>query len=881
MTPKRRVSDNGYEVLVVEDSPTQAAQLAHLLEERGYVVRTAANGEEALISLKQRKPSVVITDITMPGMDGYTLCRTIKAQQDLSDVPVILLTSLSGPQDVLEGLKCGADNFICKPYEEKYLCSRLSHILANQELRKHNKMQIGVELELAGQPHFITADRQQILDLLISASEEAVRANQALDAEHRELVESHQTLNSLYSLAASLNQNNSEREVIETVLERVRALPCVQAVWVHLLDEEGRFYAPSARGLPPALEAPGALEGDCLCRRKFLAGELTGATNILECERFRSAEGDTGGLLCHASVTLEGATAPLGLLNLVRATPGPFSEQELSILQGAGHQIGAALERVRLREGLERLVEKRTEALRAEIEMRKQAEEFFRAVLEATPDAIVGVSNQGRIAVVNEQTEKLFGYRREELLGQAVEILMPDRFRQAQVGHRAGYMSSPQTGTMGATLELYGLHKEGQEFPIEVSLNQQTIGGEALVFSAVRDVTERKQLEMQFRHAQKMEAVGRLAGGVAHDFNNLLSVILGYGDLLLESVPPTDPARPRIVEIRKATERAISLTRQLLAFSRQQVLESRVLNLNTVVTDMDSMLRRLIGEDIALVSKMHPLLGQVKADPGQIEQIMMNLAVNARDAMPGGGKLTIETANVELDDSYVRSHTAVRPGAYVMLAVSDTGQGMDKETQARIFEPFFTTKEKGKGTGLGLSTVFGIVKQSGGDIWVYSEPGRGTTFKIYLPRIEEAAEVARAEASPAIHVTGTETILLAEDEAGVRNLLRELLERQGYEVLEAKDGATAIELAGQHTGPIHLLLTDVVMPGMGGRELAEKVTALRKDVKVIYLSGYTDNAIVHHGVLESDLHFLQKPFTAMALGQKIRQVLDEGKLGSG
>ncbi len=404
------------------------------------------------------------------------------------------------------------------------------------------------------------------------------------------------------------------------------------------------------------------------------------------------------------------------------------------------------------------------------------------------------------------------------------------------------------------------------------------------VHRALREAEERierqqaeealRQSQEQLRQSQKMEAIVQLAGGIAHDFNNLLTVITGYSELMLQTLAADDLHRGNIEQIRQAGERAAALTRQLLAFSRKQVLAPTVLDLNAVVTNMDSMLRRVIGEDIELVSVPAPGLGRVQADQGQLEQVIVNLAVNARDAMPQGGRLTIETANVELDDAYARRHVSVKPGPYVMLAVSDTGCGMDAETQSRIFEPFFTSKERGKGTGLGLATVYGIVKQSGGNVWVYSEPGQGATFKIYLPRIEETVMTVEPESAPLQAPRGSETVLLVEDEEGVRTLVRTILQTNGYTVLEARHGKEAFFISGRHEGPIHLMVTDVVMPGMSGQELADRLKSSRPDMKVLFLSGYTDEAVVRHGVLKPGTAFLQKPFTPGRLARKARLVLD-------
>lgn len=400
---------------------------------------------------------------------------------------------------------------------------------------------------------------------------------------------------------------------------------------------------------------------------------------------------------------------------------------------------------------------------------------------------------------------------------------------------------------------------------------------------AVREISERtraeeekRALEEQLRQSQKMEAIGRLAGGIAHDFNNLLTVIGGYSELALSQLTKGDPLGDNIQEIRKASERASELTRQLLVFSRRQILEMRTLDLNVLIQGMESMLRRVLGEDIELTLRKGSDLGCIKSDPGQIEQVVMNLAVNARDAMPSGGRLILETQNVSLDEAYTHHHIGVTPGPYVMLSVSDTGCGMTAEIRDRAFEPFFTTKEKGKGTGLGLSTVFGIVKQSNGSIWVYSEPGEGSTFKIYLPRMDEPVDVAIKSEELKEIPRGKETVLVVEDEEEVRKLAVRILKKQGYRVLEAAFGGEALMIVEQHPEPIHLILTDVVMPRMSGPELIDHLRRVRRDFKVLYMSGYTDESVVLHGVQAGEVSLLQKPFTVQMLGKRVREVLDGG-----
>ena len=661
----------------------------------------------------------------------------------------------------------------------------------------------------------------------------------------------------------------------------------------------------------------------------------------------------------------------------------------------------------------------------------------FRDLLEAAPDAMIVVSGRGEVVLVNTQTEKLFGYQRNELLHQSVEILIPSRFRKQHQTDRADFFTHAHSRSMGSGLDLVGLRKDGSEFPVDVMLSPVATEDGTVVLSIIRDITERKQneelarqnsemkmamavknaelaaakkeleliaesermaealrrsearvrhlvdssiigiatgdldgrlidandaclkmlgctredlsagqmrwdvitppefhdsdrkiveqlrrtgvatpwekqfickdgkrvsvligvttmigisgeteavsfildlterkrLEQQLRQAQKMEAVGQLAGGIAHDFNNLLSIIIGYSELLEARFDASDPLRAKLEQIRRAGQRAATLTRQLLTFSRKQVLEPKVLELNHVVADTLRMLQYLIGEDIELIAVPRSNLWHVSADPGQVEQVIINLAVNARDAMPKGGKLTIETDNFEIDEVFVRQHAGSVPGSYVMLSVTDTGCGMDEETKGHIFEPFFTTKALGKGTGLGLATVYGVVKQSGGYISVYSDLGRGTSFKIYLPRAERSVPPAVSVSGGTGRQQGSETILLVEDADPLRELAGEILREAGYTLLQAANGADAIRVTEAYREPIHLLLTDVVMPEIDGPKLAERLLRIHPGIKVLYMSGYTDESLSHHGVRGSGISLLQKPFTRESITRKVREVL--------
>jgi len=613
------------------------------------------------------------------------------------------------------------------------------------------------------------------------------------------------------------------------------------------------------------------LEGDRLIEYEALLNEfLAKHRAVIACHYLRSRFNPA---LLHDLLV----THPLvAMADLV--CPNPYYEPPELILRPKPMAV-SEFKRKRLDWWIERL----RAAMAGELERKRatetvrEREELVQLLLDSTAEAIYGIDLHGNCMLANPTCARLLGYASpEHLNGRNMHALIHHHRSDGRLypEEECPIVRTIQTRQGTRINDEVFWRADGTKFDAEY-FSYPMWRGKELVGAVVTflDVSHQRKLEEQLRQAQKMEAVGQLAGGVAHDFNNLLTIIGGYSDLLLQLTPPDDPKRKMLEEIRKAGERSASLTRQLLAFSRKQVITPKVLDLNDVVRDTEKMLDRVIGEDIRLTATLHPQLGRVKADSGQLEQVLLNLAVNARDAMPQGGKLTIETNNVVLGEDYARSHANVRPGWYVMLAVTDTGIGMTEEVKRHLFEPFFTTKGTGKGTGLGLAVVHGIVKQSDGTIEVYSELGVGTSFKIYLPRVEQAASTGKSGPDLGPPPRGTETLLLVEDEDAVRALTLFTLQQCGYTVLEASHGVEAIRVATSYREKIHLLVTDVVMPGMGGRVLAERLLGLHPEMKVLYLSGYTDDAVVRHGILHQQVNFLQKPFSPNTLAHQVREAL--------
>jgi PAS domain S-box-containing protein len=501
------------------------------------------------------------------------------------------------------------------------------------------------------------------------------------------------------------------------------------------------------------------------------------------------------------------------------------------------------------------------------------------SVLDASPNAIVAVDRAGVIVYANPQASRTFGWPHEELLGNPVEMLLPDNVAIRHVGHRGTYRGNPHARPMGIGLDLWARRKDGSEFPVEISLSPLAVDDDSVVFATVVDITTRKAAEAQLLQAQKLESIGRLAGGIAHDFNNMLFAIRGYTEMLAEDLAPDrrhafdhDLALVNVMAIEQAAEKAANLTMQLLAFSRRQVVQPRVVDVNGAVTAIDPLLRRLIGEQVELRLALDPAAGRILADPGQLDQILMNLVVNARDAMPEGGRVTIETGNVVFDEGYSMEHFAVEPGPFVLLAVSDTGQGMDRETRAHVFEPFFTTKELGRGTGLGLATIYGIVQQARGHIWLYSEPGRGSTFKLYFPRADASAEAIAGGAAPTTDAVSRGTVLVVEDEPTVRDMTKAILRRAGWSVIDVASGTEAWQLIESMVHPIDALVTDVVMPGMSGITLAERVLDRDPSMRVVLLSGYTEDTLDLERIIDRGARFVAKPLS----GRQLVEALGEG-----
>jgi two-component system cell cycle sensor histidine kinase/response regulator CckA len=824
-------------ILAVDDSSESLALLVELLTPAGYRVLPADSGELALAAVAVSLPDLILLDVKMRGLDGLEVCRRLKASEETRNIPVILISAFAEMKDWVAGLQLGAVDYITKPFHPEELLTRVrTHLsLRRASLTLERQAQVFRAANVKLQSEIVV--RQRVEDELRHGLELAERSRRAL--------------------LSALEDHRKAEEALRGSEEKF-ALAFQTAPYGIAITriEDGTF-----------LEVNDSFRS------------ITGFTNE------EALSGTSIGL--NLWVNPEDRTR---VLEALRAGRPVFREEHLfrtkhgKIITGL---FSAALIRLTGGPCILSSIDDVTERKRNEVALR-ESEERLRDITFSVGDWVWEVDQRGVYTYSSVKAYDLLGRTPEEVVGKT-----PFDFMSGEEATRVGAIFSEIAARKGPIedLENWNLRKDGERLCLLT--NGVPILDEAGNLKGYRgvdrDITDRKraerereQLQEQLRMSQRIEAVGKLAGGIAHDFNNLLSVILSYTGFALEVVKQGDPLREDLLEVKKSGERAAALTRQLLAFSRKQVLQPEPLSLNQIAAGVEKMLRRILGEDIDVVQVLAPDLGLTLADPGQMEQVLMNLVVNARDAMPEGGRLTIETANAELDVDYAARHVAVKPGSYVQLSVTDTGCGMDSQTQARIFEPFFTTKEKGKGTGLGLSMVYGIVKQSGGNVWVYSEPGRGTTFKVYLPRdLSGSVAAASRPVTVPLRATGTETILVVEDEESLRKVAKRALAAGGYTVLTASEGREALRIAAQHPGEIQLLLTDVVMPGMDGRTLAQELSKRRSAIKVLYMSGYTDDAVVHHGVLEAGTHFLSKPFTAVDLARKVREVLDGAGPGRG
>ena len=845
-------------ILVVDDDERSRFLYVSLLSPFGHQVIEARDGLEGLEKAKTERPDLIISDILMPTMNGYEFVSSLRKIPLLHATPVIFHSASFLDREARSlGAACGVTLFILKPCEPEKALEVV-----------HRALGLETQVPAAATPIHTGGDP---LPLLIDAFFEKGKQLDAVSVRLASLLELGLDLAHSCGLGELMdNAGNAARKIVGADYSGVGILA---GDGVHLRSFELFGVDPevATKIVHPVFD--GAIFKEIVSGRKARrAFSPFGQPEGVELPGYHPP------VRSFLGVPLEVGNRVCGWIYVAdKIAALEFTEEDSHILTALAAQFALAFENA----DRFRTIEEHTRLLETEIEERKRAEDRFHALVETAPTAIVIADEKGRIVEMNAQALRMFGYRRGELIGKTVETLLPERLRHSHQGHRSGYMKEPHSRPMGVGMELLANRKDGTEFPVEVSLGPLVTREGVLVSSTIVDITLRKQMEQQFRLSQRMEAIGKLAGGVAHDFNNLLTVILGAADVLLETHPPDHPARRKLELIRQAGSSAADLTRQLLAFSRQQMLHPRVLELKEILNRTQKLLARLIGDDISLAVSVEPSLGCICADPGQIEQVLLNLAVNARDAMPSGGRLSIEARNTDLDESYKQEHQQVIPGQYVMIAVEDSGCGMDRKTQARIFDPFFTTKELGKGTGLGLATVYGIVKQSGGYIWVYSEVGRGTAFKIYLPRVEPSGQALAPKESDTSSVQGSETILLAEDSDSLREMVRDYLESIGYTVIEATSGKAALLQARDFQGPIHLLLTDVVMPEMGGPELVEQLLALRPGVRVVFTSGYTNDATARQGVLEPGVAFIQKPYRPKALARTIREVLDETSSSAG
>ncbi|MDA8429762.1 MAG: response regulator [Geobacteraceae bacterium] len=891
---------NRAEILIVEDSPTQAEELKYVLERHNYVVSLAANGIEALSQIEARRPAMVISDIVMPEMDGYQLCREIKQDVRFRGIPVILLTSLSNPRDVVKGLECGADNFLTKPYEEKYILSRIQYVIANKNLRDVEQTQLGVEIVLDNERYFIKSDRIQILNLLLSSYEAAIQKNGELITAQKNLKALNEQLEQkVQSRTVSLVEEINERKRVADELRRserrITLMDRISTIFLTFADEdvfgevlEVVLAATESRfGVFGFIADNGDLVVPSMTREVWEACRIPGKTIVFPADSWgeslwgRAIREKTA---LYANGPFHTPEGHIPIDNFL-TVPILFGDQVIGLLSVANKQGGYSDDDKELQEiialRISPILNARQQRDRQEQERRcteealRLSNDYNRSLIEASLDPLVAIASDGKITDVNTATETITGYSRQELIG--------DDF--------CNYFTEPEQALSGyqqvfreGVVRDYPLqiqHRDGHAASVlyNASVLRDENGAIKGVFAAARDITEQKLLENQLFQAQKMEAIGQMAGGIAHDFNNILTGIIGFSTLIEMHMDKDDPQRENLNHVLAAANRATDLTKNLLAFSRKQISNPQPVDLNQIVSKTENFLKRIIGEDIDFKAGICTDELTVNADSGQIEQVLMNLATNARDAMPNGGLLHLETGRVEIDAEYIKLHGYGEAGSYAVISLSDSGAGMDESICKKVFEPFFTTKEVGKGTGLGLSIVYGIVKQHNGFINVYSEPGKGTTFKIYLPLIQPAVADMQANEEE-IPERGTETILVADDDASLRELADKVLNMFGYTVITAVDGVEALSRYRENRDSIDLVILDVIMPRMNGKEVFDEMRKLDPAVKVVFISGYTRDIIHKRGMLDQRLDFISKPLHPKNLLVKVREVLRGARDGA-
>jgi PAS domain S-box-containing protein len=905
-------------LLIVDDDPTGLKLLRAQLEAEGHAVFEAHDGVDALAVLERQRVDAVISDVLMPRMDGYRLCHEIRKHARLYDLPVIIYTSTyTSPGDKKLALNVGADKYLKRPLSVETIIAALHEVIAVPHAARHPKVLLEVDVpkeyseklvsklkeknaELqAAKGKFRALVEQSIVGIYIAQNYQLVYVNpgmQKISGRSEEEMTSRTIYDFMVPEDRALARENISMRIsgavpsTRYVLRVLHQSGAVLQVEVHssLTDYNGR---PAVMGMLVDITERRVAEAD-LRRSETELKEAQRIARIGSWKWVISTDKITWSEELYGIVGLDPSVPLPGFDGMPRfyvpedgerlraavertlQTGAPY-ELDLQMIHADGTIIWTTTRGEAVRDQGGTLVGLRGTAL--DITERKRAEESLRlqsAALNAAADAIIITDRAGGVEWFNPAFTQLTGYTAEEAIGKNLRDLV----KSGKHG-QAFYKDLWDTILAGRPWhgEIINRRKDGSLYTEEQVVTPIPDASGAIThFIAIKeDITERLQLEAQYRQSQKMEAIGQLAGGVAHDFNNLLTVIMGNTDLLLSDTSANDPKRGPLTDVRTAAERAAGLTRQLLAFSRKQILEPKLVDVHEVVSGIEKMLRRLIGEDVELATDLAADPSWVKVDPGQLEQVVMNLAMNARDAMPRGGRLTIRTRNVDPKEPVDLEETAgrrLRPK--VAISISDAGTGIPPEVKAHLFEPFFTTKGVGKGTGLGLATVFGIVKQSGGDITVESEPGKGATFTVILPSQPAPRQRGGSSASFRAVLRGTETVLVVEDEDAVRRIVKIALESAGYRVIEARNGPEALEAARTHSGEIQLVVTDVVMPKMSGRELVERIVKDHPGVRILYISGYMDDAVMRHGIVESGVAFLQKPFTPLALARKVREVFD-------